>query len=265
MSIINFWYIMDVPSANVQVEDRGEKMPDYLHKQKKLRVLAQLISYVVSSLVLFAFSILNFCDNIFKIAIILICCICMFKCAHRMHFYSKKKLSVSYHAVRENYMRPEGIKREYRLYRLVILCIWILFSVVCAVTRFRCRYHYGFYVSAIYMLAALDILFYMRFCILNFFAGLISAKKRKNLSCCYTCPVRGWDMLMMTLPLLSVIDEMPLYLALVIIFTVLFSLILLINWEKVKFNFSYNKKNCAACNHGCGEEYNGKRVCIRGL
>ena len=240
-------------------------MPDYLHKQKKLRVLAQLILYVASSLVLFAFSILGFCDNVFKTAIILICCVCIFKCAYRMCFYSKKKLPVSYPAVRENYMRSEGIKREYRFYRIIILCIWILFNIVCAVTRFRYRLHYGFFVSAIYMLAALDILFYMRFCVLNFLAGLIGAKKKKNLSCCYTCPVRGWDMLMITLPLLSVINEMPLYLAAVIMFTALFSLILLINWEMVKFKFICNKKDCAACGRSCGEEYGGKRNCLRGL
>lgn len=239
-------------------------------KTQKLYAFINLLSYIIIAFILFCFSVLKLCDihiffsqYVFNGGIIFICCVCIFKCIYRIYFYyTNGKNAENYKSVKKKYMNKDGIKKENRYYRLFIIFFWSVFVIGCLVFRIYFNFYYGFYVSGVYFLFGLDILFFSRHCFLKFI-GNLDKEKSKKISCCYTCPIRGWDMLMFSSPLLFAVNEVSVILAVMIICMVAFSAIVMIYWELIKFKFISNKKNCEECSRGCGKEYNNKRICLR--
>jgi len=164
-------------------------------------------------------------------------------------------------------MKSDWVKTEYRKYRQTAIIIWIFFIGICLVLRFCCKIYNGFYVAGVYFLFGLDILFFSRYCLFNFLYSLRKIKeiKNKKLACCYTCPIRGWDMPMMTSPLLLLLSGEKSPILFIVICAVLFSIIVMISWERVKFKFIHRNKNCEKCGCKCGEEYNNTRICLRNI
>ncbi len=220
-------------------------------------------------------------DFLLHILLFALCVVALIKQTRRMQGYGKvlhRRERQTRAQARAQYFAGSPSQRKYLLYVRTVLCCWLGFLMVCFAVNHIFAPPPLLFLGGVFLLYALDIIFYSAFCFLNFLANQLFAT---NIRCCYLCPVRGWDLLMLNLPLLFLWQKTTVFIQ-VLLFCVFFlSLLGFLLWEYGKFFILPSAKAsaeginslrktgkmegtpCAHCKRSCGEEYNGRRSCMR--
>lgn len=190
----------------------------------------------------------------FPLSMYIFCGVTLFNCALRL--YGNYKVIVrGTHKVKPS---PET-KRARRRFITVAIFLWAIFLFIILIV-WKNTEKPEILVSISWLLMALDIIFYSKICLIQLTDSLLG--KKSGISCCYVCPIRQWDFLMIATPLVPLIVSMPLMLAPVF----LLSAAVLIEWEtSVKGILLPDTadKCCVKCHRSCGAEYLHLRQCRR--
>ena len=209
---------------------------------------AGFVFYLGSSVTVFVFA---FVDARIKAPLLnfftaAICVVGSVKAIRRLVAYKKHsaKNPVPQAELRTRYFEGVRDKSHYIKYRITILVFSLGFFTGCVLTRFLAGVPAAVYLSGVFFLFALDILFITRACFLNTLVNLLF---RTPLRCCSTCPIRGWDILLLMAPILLVIGEVMLFNVILVTISVALAVISLIYWEAVKFGVISAKRKCGSC------------------
>ncbi len=209
-----------------------------------------------------------------------LCVLAVIKWVRRIHGYGgilQKRRHQTRKDAKEHYFSSEPNAKSYFLYVRFILCIWLVFLCACMLVSRLFAPSPLLFLAGVFFLYALDMVFYSAFCFLNYLANRIY---KTEIRCCYLCPVRGWDLLMLHLPLLFVWPAVSMFLKPVLLCVLVLSVLGFLFWEYGKFfvlplpnggtELSAQKLQsgqgntpCKNCKRSCGEEYNGRRSCMR--
>ncbi len=241
----------------------------------------ELCCYVLLSI--FSIAAVLFFHNtnlLLNTLLLFLCVVSILKLFRRIHSYTvliKKRRVQTRKQARLQYFASAPSQRSYILYVRFIMCVWLIFIIVCLLLNRLFAPPAFLFLGGVFLLYGLDIVFYSAFCFLNFFANRLF---NTQIRCCYLCPVRGWDLLMINLPLLFIWPSCLPILKPLLLFVFILSIIGFLMWEYGKFfilpvsqplpttaiqQATQNKNNtpCKHCKRRCGEEYNGRRSCMR--
>ncbi|MBR1737968.1 MAG: hypothetical protein IJ736_13320 [Firmicutes bacterium] len=150
------------------------------------------------------------------------------------YYVKTKRSKENYKEIKEKYFSSKERKKDFMGYRTIIALYWLFFVICCVAANFVFYVDSISYLIGVYFLFALDIVFCTNYCFLNQLAYYLTKTKIK---CCYGCPVRGWDMLMLTSPVLFLYNDVHIFSKIWIIISVALSIIAMAYWEKIKFYF----------------------------
>jgi len=165
-------------------------------------------------------------------------------------------------AIKSQYFTNLGDKSHFVKYRVAFFLISLLFYGGCFIANIVFDLPAAALIGLAYLLFAVDALFFTKRCLLN---DIINLLCNTPLRCCVSCPVRGWDIVMLALPCTYALfktEIMPLTQICIVIFAVL-ALASLVGWEITKYGVITVKRNCAFCKQVMGTEYMYKRACLR--
>ncbi len=245
-----------------------------LSKLRKVELACYLVLSVLSFVAALAFEQVSLLLNVL---LVLFCMVALVKLVRRIRNYGnilqKRRLKTRKEA-RLQYFSSVSSQKNHVLYVRVILCFWLVFLLGCFTANRVLEVPPFVFLAGIFFLYALDIVFYSAFCLLNYMANRLF---RTEISCCYLCPVRGWDLLMLNLPLLFIWPHALPAVKPLLVFVLVLSVLGFFLWEYGKFfvlpatdalplktpRASQQNTPCAHCKRSCGEEYNGRRSCMR--
>lgn len=207
-----------------------------------------MIGYFICSILILIFYLLSI--DVIDFFTTFICIISIYKSVIRIKNYRTININKE-----SNYN-----KNIYKKYRIRIGMFWFGFLVICFFAKKILKISSYYFLAGVFFLFSLDIFFYTSFCLLNKIANF---RTNSKLKCCYTCPVRGWDLLMLILPTVFISLEVNVTNKILIIIACFLSLICLIYWEMIKKYLVSDYANHKKCKNTCGEEYFGKRKCNR--
>lgn len=234
-----------------------------------------LIIYLIVSVIVLclAFHVtLSKCTNveraILNFFIFIACVISVFKGIYRRMEYQSLTAVNPTDTIIPNSTLDHFSKNEYKRYQLFVLSFWMGFMVLCVIGKCTVLNPW-YFLSGVFFLYALDIIFYSGLCFLNFIA---CKTIHSRIQCCHYCPVRGWDLLMLTFPIIFVWNQTVWFLKPFIAAALFASLLNLITWETHKYSIldiihikTKHPKACGKCRQTCGIEYKDGRRCYRNI
>ena len=196
--------------------------------------------------------------KLIDIFILLFCFIITSKSIVRICGYIKSAKIVDNNYLR--FLKNTNTKKDFNNYRKCALIIWIIFLSVCSVFKFGLHFSPYWYIAGAYLLLIADVIFYSRYCLLN---SIINCFAKTNISCCFMCPIRGWDMAILVSPAIFFTSGSHSVCKIFIAISIILSAVVLRLWEKYKFRFINNSPNHKLCRRRCGAEYIFWHTCKR--
>lgn len=194
----------------------------------------------------------------FDILCTIVCVFGLIKCTLRFIGYAKLGIKPNAKEAKTLVNPEQKVQRD--KYRAGMLIIWLIFIWLNILGYIFIEIPEEFYLGMVCFLAILDMIFYKKYCLLN---KIVNKVFHTKIYCCYMCPIRGWDLLMMFSPTLFIVKTAPVYLKVLIILLNVLSALGMYCWEQVKNYIAYNAPMHGECKHECGPEYFVKRKCNR--
>lgn len=172
------------------------------------------------------------------------------KAINRIMAYKKhsRRQQLSRLELRGRYLAGLKDKSHYNKHRAAILIFSMLFYAACVLARVVFNVPGAVYLSGVFLLLALEGLFVAGSCVLN---GIVNILFKTPLRCCNTCPVKGWDMVLIMLPCVFMLRETTWVNVVCILAVLTLSTTSLIFWEAVKFGVMSTSENCGLCKKKC--------------
>ena len=194
----------------------------------------------------------------YDILILVFSIIIILKSIVRIYSYKKTSKTVNF-GYSEKFSNP-AIKENFVKYRLCAILIWLTFLAVCCFFKFVLHFSDHWYIFGSYLLLIADVVFYSKFCLLN---KIINYFAKTNISCCFMCPIRGWDIAMFVSPGIFFIGQACYICKIFTAIAFVLGVTVLMLWEKYKFRFLCDIPNHKLCQRKCGAEYICCHTCKR--